>query len=66
MFGADMTSGETEVLNAGNLVMYDDATGSYWSQILARAICGEMNGTDLGIVPSTVARWGEWRSAHPD
>ncbi|MFB6360981.1 MAG: DUF3179 domain-containing (seleno)protein, partial [Halobacteriales archaeon] len=66
VFGADMTSGETEVLNAGNLVMVDDATGSYWSQILAQAICGAQTGTDLEIVPSTVARWGEWRRQHPD
>ncbi|MDZ7701358.1 MAG: DUF3179 domain-containing (seleno)protein [Halobacteriales archaeon] len=66
VFGADMTSGETEVLNAGNLVMVDDATGSYWSQLLARAICGARNGDELTIVPSTVARWGEWRADHPE
>jgi hypothetical protein len=66
VFGADMTSGETEVLNAGNLVMVDDATGSYWSQILAQAICGARRGSELTIVPSTVARWGEWRRQHPD
>ncbi len=66
VFGADMTSGETEVLNAGNLVMVDDATGSYWSQILAQAICGARRGRELTIVPSTVARWGEWQRQHPD
>lgn len=66
VFGADMTSGETEVLNAGNLVMVDDATGSYWSQILAQAICGARTGRELTIVPSAVARWDEWRSQHPD
>lgn len=66
VFGADMASGETEVLTAGNLVMVDDATGSYWSQLLVRAICGPQNTTELSIVPSTVARWGEWRSDHPD
>lgn len=66
VFGADMASGETEVLNAGNLVMVDDATGSYWSQLLAKAICGPQTGTDLTILPSTVARWGDWRTAHPE
>lgn len=65
VFGADMTSGETEVVNAGNLVMVDDRTGSYWSQLLARAICGPRTGDRLEIVPSEVARWGEWRIAHP-
>lgn len=66
VFGADMASGETEVLTAGNLVMVDDATGSYWSQLLVRAICGPRSGAMLGIVPSEVARWGEWRTAHPE
>lgn len=66
VFGADMTSGETEAVNAGNLVMVDDRTGSYWSQLLAQAICGPRNGDRLTIVPSEVARWGEWRDAFPD
>ena len=66
VFGADMAGGETEVLNAGNLVMVDDATRSYWSQLLAQAICGPRNGDRLTIVPSTVARWGAWRAGHPD
>lgn len=65
VFGADMTSGETQVVNAGNLVMVDDATRSYWSQLLATAICGPRKGDDLAIEPSSVARWGEWRTEHP-
>jgi hypothetical protein len=64
VFGAD-TDGETEAARNGNLVMIDDATGSYWSQFLGRAICGPMEGTTLDIRPSTVATWGEWRREHP-
>lgn len=66
VFGADLSLGETEVRTAGNLVMVDDATGSYWSQLLAQAICGSRTGDRLDIVPSSVARWGEWQAAHPD
>lgn len=55
-----------EVRNNGNLVMYDEATGSYWSQVLARAICGPERGTGLTIRPSTVTTWGEWRDDHDD
>lgn len=33
-----------EVRNSGNVVLVDDATGSYWSQILARTICGPLEG----------------------
>jgi hypothetical protein len=51
---------------AGNLVMYDHATRSYWSQILARAICGPKRGAELEILPATVTTWGEWRTTHPE
>jgi hypothetical protein len=66
-FGASATGGrETAVSNNGNLVIYDAATRSYWSQILARGICGPRAGTELEIVPSSVAGWGEWREKHPE
>lgn len=55
-----------DVRTEGNLVMYDHATRSYWSQILARAICGPQQGTRLEILPSTVTTWGEWQSQHPE
>jgi hypothetical protein len=48
------------------LVMYDVATRSYWSQLLATAICGPATGEGLSIRPSTLTTWGEWRAAHPD
>lgn len=66
-FGADRwnVSDVPEVLDAANLVMYDDATRSYWSQAIAEGICGPMAGTGLPIVPSTLSSWGEWRASHP-
>jgi hypothetical protein len=65
-FGASRSeAGDADVSNNGNLVMYDRATRSYWSQVLGRAICGPATGTTLAIRPSTVTTWGEWRRAHP-
>lgn len=55
-----------DIRNSGNLVMFDQATGSYWSQILAQAICGPMTDKTLEIVPSTATTWADWRDAHPD
>ncbi len=66
VFGASATEGEVEARNSGNLVLYDEATRSYWSQFLARAICGEREGDRLKIVPSAVATWGAWREEHPE
>lgn len=66
VFGASATDGEAEVRNSGNLVLYDERTGSYWSQLLAEAICGERQGERLTILPSTVTTWGEWRTEYPE
>jgi len=62
VFGARATGGEElSVRRSGNLVMEDDVTGSYWSQILAQAICGPSAGEFLGVVPSAVTTWGAFR-----
>jgi hypothetical protein len=66
VFGVDAFSPDAEMRNNGNLVLVDDETRSYWSQILARGLCGPEAGTSLAIRASTTARWGEWRSQHPD
>lgn len=66
VFGASESDPETGVRDSANLVMYDEATGSRWSQLLAEAICGPRTGESLEILPSTVATWGEWRAEHPD
>lgn len=65
-FGAGREGGEADMTRGGNLVMYDEATLSYWSQILGEAICGPKAGDRLSIVPSTVTTWGEWQTDHPE
>ncbi|MFC7229178.1 DUF3179 domain-containing protein [Salinirubellus salinus] len=57
---------DPSIRNTGNLVLYDVATESRWSQLAARAICGPKTGTDFEILPSTVATWGEWKAEYPD
>lgn len=65
-FGVDREDAEqVAVRNQGNLVLVDDATGSYWSQLVAKAICGPQTGERLSMVPTTVATWGEWRADQP-
>lgn len=48
------------------LVLYDDASDSRWSQLLATAIRGPATGTQLSELPATPTNWGQWRSRHPD
>lgn len=54
------------VRNNANLVMYDEATHSYWSQILGRAICGPLEGERLTIRPAEVTTWGDWKARYPE
>ncbi|EMA52232.1 DUF3179 domain-containing protein [Halococcus salifodinae] len=49
-----------------DLVMYDRATDSLWSQIMATAIRGPKTGESLSLVPSTLTAWSAWREAHPE
>jgi hypothetical protein len=75
--GSGMTAvrkadGETTVfgvsgyLYQSDLVMYDEATDSLWSQIMATAIRGDLTGETLTLVPSTITTWGSWTDDHPD
>ena len=66
VFGATRTDPERRIRNQGNLVMVDSVTGSYWSQLIARGICGSAAGDRLPLVPATVTTWGDWRRMNPD
>jgi hypothetical protein len=57
--------GVSGLLWRDNLVLYDAATGSLWSQLLARAVRGPLTGTPLEPLPSTLTTWGQWRADHP-
>lgn len=57
---------KVEVRNSGNLVLVDSVTGSFWSQLLAQAICGPKRRTRLETIPSTIATWNEWQERHPE
>lgn len=64
--GSPATFGVSGYLLKGNLVMYDGATGSLWSQLLARAVRGPESGTSLDLLPSRLASWQTWRETHPE
>jgi hypothetical protein len=49
-----------------NLVAYDRATDSYWSQMLATAITGPHEGDELIEFNVTWTTWEQWRAEHPE
>jgi hypothetical protein len=58
--------GVSGYLFQSDLVMYDDLTGSLWSQIMATAINGERTGDTLRLLPSSFTNWGDWQSQYPE
>jgi hypothetical protein len=64
--GEATTFGVSGKLYRSNLVLYDQQTGTLWSQILAQAISGPATGETLSLVPSTLTTWTDWRRDHPE
>ncbi len=64
--GEATTFGVSGKLWRDNLVMYDRATGSLWSQLLGAAVAGPLTGQKLEVVPSEVTTWSAWKRRHPD
>lgn len=46
--------------------MQDRETDTWWSHVLGTAIRGELEGTELEIVPSVQTTWSKWSTAHPE
>ncbi len=49
-----------------NLVMYDRLTDSLWSEILGKAIVGELTGYELDRIPFDLVKWGNWKTLYPE
>ncbi|PSQ38067.1 hypothetical protein BRD13_07705 [Halobacteriales archaeon SW_5_70_135] len=64
--GEETTFGVSGKLWRSDLMMYDEATESLWSQILGTAVRGPRTGDQLSLVPSTITTWGQWRTDHPE
>jgi hypothetical protein len=69
--GETLEFGVSGLLCNSNLVMFDRrpqrADESLWSQLQMRAIAGPAaaDGARLGVLPSTIMPWPDWRAAHP-
>lgn len=58
--------GVSGLLYNSDVLLYDRKTESLWSQILARAVTGKMDGTRLQVLPLMLTTWSEWQQLHPD
>jgi hypothetical protein len=64
--GRTRTFGVSGYLYRANLVLYDEESGSLWSQLGARAIQGPLTGTRLDRTGSAVTTWEEWQRTAPE
>jgi Protein of unknown function (DUF3179) len=62
--GRQLELGEVGV-QSGVSILYDRQSGSWWSQIVGKALRGPMEGRELRQWPSTLTTWGRWRQLHP-
>lgn len=64
--GQAVEFGTSGKLINSNLVMYDRATDSLWTQLGGEAIIGKNLGKKLTQLPLDTVTWAEWKKAHPD
>ncbi|MEE9281364.1 MAG: DUF3179 domain-containing protein [Myxococcota bacterium] len=58
--------GVSGLLYQSDVLLFDRATESLWSQIASEAISGPERGTRLELLRSSQMPWGDWRERHPD
>lgn len=66
--GQPLTFGNSGRLYKADLVMYDRATATLWSQFEGRPIVGPLVGEANALVriPADVVPWGIWRAMYPN
>lgn len=64
--GRTLRLGTTGNLRHSDLVMWDDATESWWQQLTGEAVVGELTGERLRALPSETLSFADFRARHPD
>ena len=62
---ADARFGVSGLLYNSDMLLYDRATESLWSQIMGQAIAGPSKGQRLDPIPVRHTSWKSWRESHP-
>jgi len=58
--------GVSGLLYNSDVLLYDQSTGSLWSQIMGQAISGPRRGEHLQQVSLRHTTWSKWRADHPN
>ena len=58
--------GVSGLLYNSDVLLYDRATESLWSQIMSESVAGPRVGTRLAPIPISHTTWRDWLESHPD
>jgi len=64
--GNETTFGVSGLLYNTNLIPFDRATNSNWSQILNEAVNGDLLGDKVAIITLFETNWGTWKALYPN
>jgi hypothetical protein len=64
--GRTLDFGVSGFLRNSDLVMFDRLSESWWQQVTGEAIVGELTGTQLELLPSTIVSWADFKAAFPN
>ena len=64
--GRPLVFGTTGTLRHSNLLMWDDATESWWQQVTGEAVVGEMAGARLEFIPAFLTSFAEFVRTYPN
>lgn len=62
----DAEFGVTGLLYISNLILYDRASGSRWSQMLQQSVWGDRSGERAAPIQVIETSWATWQSMYPD
>lgn len=64
--GKTLTMAVSGLVYNNNVLLYDRATDSLWSQVMMTAVTGPMKGEKLISLMSSHTTWGRWLQSHPE
>ncbi|SDL73572.1 DUF3179 domain-containing protein [Kriegella aquimaris] len=64
--GSDTTFGVSGLLYQTNLIPFDRATKSNWSQILGESVNGSLAGKDIDLITLVETDWKTWKAMFPN
>lgn len=64
--GTETTFGVSGLLYNSNLILFDRATETYWSQMRLDAVKGEWAGAEADVFQLVETRWDTWKAMYPE